>query len=79
MSIINPVLIVSFIGYESQEIPIDQNTGFLNIDLTEADFLMGEVVIVRNNIFKRIGNLFRKKNKESCDSETHFSHHTTGN
>ncbi len=63
----NPTLLVSYIGFETQEIEIDKNSDFLNIEMTEGYVTMGIVVVHRQNIFKRIGSLFRKKNKESCD------------
>ena len=59
----DPFLIISFIGFETQEISINQKTDFLNIEMTEDEMIMGEVVIVRKqNIFRRIGKLFRKNN-----------------
>lgn len=61
------IIIVSFIGFEVQEIKINPNTDFLKVILKEDDALMGEVIIIKKqNIFRRIGNLFKGKNKNTC-------------
>lgn len=59
----NATLVISFLGYKRQEIKINQKTLFLKVVMEEDDdFLLGEVVIIKKqNIFRRIGNLFRKK------------------
>ena len=57
----NPILVFSYIGFEVQEIKINQKSESLRIRMIEDDVLMGDVVIVKKqNIFRRIGNLFRK-------------------
>ena len=62
-----PILVFSFIGFETQEIRVDKETKFLKVKMVEDDVLMGEVVIIKKqNIFRRIGNLFRKKDKKTC-------------
>lgn len=58
----NSTLEISYIGYESQEIKINEKTDFIKIKMVESDYLLGEVIIIKKqNIFRRIGNLFRKK------------------
>tara|TARA_R110002167_G_scaffold247308_3_gene452891 strand:- start:108 stop:485 length:378 start_codon:yes stop_codon:yes gene_type:complete len=56
-------LTISYLGYNDLEIPISRETGFIEAKFTEAEIAwMGEVVIVRDwNIFRRIGNLFRRR------------------
>lgn len=50
------------LGYETKEIQINEKTEYLNIILKEEELLMGEVVIIkRQNIFGRIGNIFKSK------------------
>jgi len=62
------VLIVSYLGFESKEIIVDRKTKILNIELKESDLLMGEVIIIKKqNIFRRIGNIFRKKENKTCN------------
>ena len=62
----NLILVISYIGFETQEIKINNNTKFIKVKMEEDDVLLGEVVIVKKqNIFRRIGNLFRKKNKKN--------------
>ncbi len=65
----NPILIVSFIGFETEEIGVNETTGFLNIEMKDNGEVVttGMVVVERQSIFRRIGNLFKKKHKESCD------------
>ena len=59
----NLILELLYIGYETQEVQINENTEYLNIILKEEDLLMGEVVIIREqNIFRKIGNLFKRNN-----------------
>ncbi|WP_027078043.1 carboxypeptidase-like regulatory domain-containing protein [Maribacter antarcticus] len=54
-------LIFSFIGFESKEVEISNDIKFIEINMTEDKCVMGEVVIIKKqNIFRRIGNLFRK-------------------
>ena len=61
------ILVISYLGYETQEIDVLSIKKPLIIELKENNELLGEVVTVgmvavkRPNIFKRIGNLFRKK------------------
>lgn len=61
------ILVISYLGYKTQEIDILSIKKPLIIEMEEANALLGEVVTVgmvtikRPNIFKRIGNLFRKK------------------
>jgi len=58
----NPTLVISYLGYKSQEIKVNQKTRFLKVIMEEDDVLLGEVIIIKKqNIFRRIGNLFRKK------------------
>ena len=59
-----PVLVLSFIGFETQEISINDETKFLKVKMIEDEAILGEVVIVKKrNIFRIIGDLFRKKDK----------------
>ena len=63
----NLILVISYIGFETQEININEKTEFLKIKMVEDQVLMGEVIIIKKqNIFRRIGNLFRKKEKKNC-------------
>lgn len=65
----NPMLIVSYIGFETKEIQVNEMTSFFNIVLKDNEEFVttGIVVVEKHNIFRRIGNLFKKKHKESCD------------
>jgi hypothetical protein len=61
----NTALEVSFIGYEKQERKIYPKTEFLKFEMIEDEdnALMGEVVIIKKqNVFRRFGNLFKRKN-----------------
>ncbi|MCF8715193.1 carboxypeptidase-like regulatory domain-containing protein [Joostella atrarenae] len=63
----NAILIFSFIGFEVQEIKVYRNTEYLKVKMVEDNSFLGEVVIIKKqNIFRRIGNLFRKKDTEVC-------------
>jgi hypothetical protein len=63
----NPILVFSFIGYKTQEKRITKDTEFLKVKMLEENVIMGEVIIIKKqNIFRRIGNLFRKKDKKTC-------------
>lgn len=55
------VLVVSFIGYITQEITIDlASTKPLVVLLDEAHTLLGEVIIIQKpSLFKRVRNRFR--------------------
>ena len=57
-------LIISYIGFKTIEKSVRLNTDFIELTLTELEEdVMGELVITRKqNIFRRIGNLFRKNN-----------------
>lgn len=61
------ILVISYLGYETQEIDVLSIKKPLIIEMKENNELLGELVTVgmvtikRPNIFKRIGNLFRKK------------------
>lgn len=57
------VLVLTYLGFEPKEICINKETKILNVELTESDeLLMGEVIIIKKqNIFRRIGNIFRRK------------------
>jgi hypothetical protein len=58
----NPTLQFSYIGLKSKDIRIKIDTEFLKVRLEEDDFIIGEVVFEKkNNIFRKIGNLFRKE------------------
>ncbi|NJB69719.1 hypothetical protein GGR42_000181 [Saonia flava] len=56
-------LVISHIGYITKEIAVDRNTPFLEITFAdeEIEYMGGLVIIERQNIFKRIGNLFRRR------------------
>lgn len=60
-------LVLTYLGFEPKEISINKKTELINTELTESeDILMGEVIIIkRQNIFRRIGNIFRKKEKKN--------------
>lgn len=57
-------LIITYIGFKTIEKSINLNTDFVQLTLIELEEdIMGELVITRKqNIFRRIGNLFRKNN-----------------
>ncbi|MBU3010426.1 carboxypeptidase-like regulatory domain-containing protein [Polaribacter vadi] len=61
------ILVISYLGYKTQEIDVLSIKKPLIIEMEETNELLGEIVTVgmvtikRPNIFKRIGNLFRKK------------------
>lgn len=55
----HPFLVFSYLGYETQEIEVSKLKDPVTIELMMEEVLMGEVVIVKQNIFRRIGNLFR--------------------
>ena len=62
------ILVFSYLGYKKQEIDVLKIKKPLDVTLKEDEELLGEVVVVgyavvkkKTNIFKRIGNLFRKK------------------
>jgi len=63
----NLILVFSFVGYETQEIEINQKTEFIKVKMEDDNALIGEIVIIKKkNIFRRIGSLFRKKDTETC-------------
>ena len=55
------ILVVSFIGCETKEIEIKDYKKFLSVLLEGDDYLLGEVVIIKPNLFQRFLNIFRKK------------------
>ena len=60
----NLTLVISYVGFETHEIKINEKTEFIKVRMMEDDVLLGVVVVIKKqNIFRRIGNLFRKKNK----------------
>lgn len=60
-------LLISYLGFETQEIKINEKTEFIKVEMIEDEVLMGEVAIIKKqHIFRRIGNLFRKRNKKAC-------------
>ncbi len=52
-------LVFSFLGFETQELSLTDIDTPLHVELIMAEELLGEVVIVKQNIFRRIGNWFR--------------------
>lgn len=52
-------LVFSFLGFETQEFSLTDFDTPLHVELIMAEELLGEVVIVKQNIFRRIGNWFR--------------------
>lgn len=58
-----PVLEIFYIGFESQQIKVKHSTGFQKIQMKEDMVVLGMVIVKKRNIFNRIGNLFKKKNK----------------
>ncbi len=60
----NLTLVISATGLYTKEIAINENTEFLNVIMKEEPEILGGVGIIvtkKKNIFRRIGNLFRKK------------------
>ena len=55
------ILVISFIGCETKEIEIKDHKKFLSVLLEGDDDLLGEVVIIKPNLFQRFLNIFRKK------------------
>ena len=61
-----PIMLASYLGFEREEIKINEKTEFIKVKMIEDEVLLGEVVIIKKqNIFRRIGNLFRKKEKKN--------------
>lgn len=57
----NLTLVFSHVGYKMQEVKIKDNTDFIKVRMVEDHYLLGEVLLVRKqNIFRRIENLFRR-------------------
>lgn len=63
----NLALVVSHLGYETQEVKIKDNTQFIKIRMIEDQCLSGETVVLggvflieKQSVFRRIGNLFRR-------------------
>ncbi|PNW29712.1 carboxypeptidase-like regulatory domain-containing protein [Formosa algae] len=54
-----PMLICSSLGYETKELTITDLTQPIKIELSEELVTMGEVVVVKQNVFHRIRNWFR--------------------
>lgn len=68
----NLELSISYIGYDSKVIKIYESTEYLKINLEEQEVVLGGVIIVpyevpSKNIFQKIGKLFQRKNRRSCD------------
>jgi CarboxypepD_reg-like domain len=68
-SLKNGILVVSFVGYETQELELSKlkTTEHLVINLKESEGLSGEIIILDGNrnkpsLWKRFTNLFRRKN-----------------
>ncbi len=63
----SPILVISYLGYKTREINITTLNKSLNIFLEEEKaekvetVIVGMIAVKKTNIFKRIGNLFRKK------------------
>jgi len=58
----NLILGFYYLGFEMQEIRINLETEFLKVKMVEDIIVMGEVVIIKKqNIFRRIINIFRRK------------------
>jgi hypothetical protein len=56
------ILVFSYIGMESKEIEVTNTTKELKVEMSAAEQILGEVIIVKRKkktIFKRIGNLFK--------------------
>lgn len=70
----NKKLIVSYIGFETKEICLNQlvNKVKLELKLQMKEMVLGGIIVVRKwNLFNRIANLFRKKHKyENEEQET---------
>ncbi|OIQ39965.1 MAG: hypothetical protein BM563_03585 [Bacteroidetes bacterium MedPE-SWsnd-G1] len=71
---LNEIITVSFIGFEviKQKIMLNTNHITINEVMTDSNSLIGEVVITsyeKPSIFRRIGNLFKKK--DECTNENH--------
>ncbi|PQJ81332.1 carboxypeptidase-like regulatory domain-containing protein [Polaribacter glomeratus] len=63
----NLILMFYYLGFEMQEIQINHETEYLNVKMIEntlviEEIIMGEVVIInKQNIFRKIVNIFRRK------------------
>ncbi|WP_274474162.1 carboxypeptidase-like regulatory domain-containing protein [Mangrovimonas aestuarii] len=61
----NIILHFTFVGMKEKEVAINKNDQEINVQLIEDPDLVSTGIVVteyrRNNIFRRIGNLFRKK------------------
>ncbi len=64
-----PTLVFSYVGMDTQEVLIHKKTEFLKINMAYyTEYMVGEIVLIKKqNIFRRIGNLFRKK-----ENRTHY-------
>jgi hypothetical protein len=56
-----PDIEISYVGFESQLIQVNHTTGFQKIQMKEDIAVLGMLISKRQNIFRRIGNLFRKR------------------
>ncbi|MFI2743579.1 carboxypeptidase-like regulatory domain-containing protein [Zhouia sp. PK063] len=55
-------LIVSFVGYMPKEVDVKESKTVYQINMTNNEAILGEVVVVRKlTFFRWVGNLFRKK------------------
>jgi hypothetical protein len=69
----SPILVISYLGFKTQEVAILSIKKPLIIEMEEEDAMLGEIVITTGMIaiekkpiiFKRIGNIFRKKDKSN--------------
>ena len=63
----NPTLVFSSIGFKMQEIEVTAQTGFLKVKMIEDDTVLGDVEFIKKqSFFRKVGNLFRKKENKNC-------------
>lgn len=68
----SPILVISYLGYKTQVVAVLSIKKPLIIEMEEDDVVLGEIVTTgmiaiekKPTIFKRIGNIFRKKDKSN--------------
>lgn len=56
-----PDIEISYLGFETQLLEVNQTTDFQKIQMKEGEVTLGVVIVKRKNIFRRIGNIFRRQ------------------
>jgi len=56
-----PGIEISYLGFETQLLEVNQTTDFQKIQMKEELGILGMMIVKRQNIFRRIANIFRKQ------------------